>query len=181
MLIAVILVVLAFVTAPLRVEAGVADGEDEDPRFADLEARKQAKYREIRDAELDREAGKITEQEWRRQDAELRREAIGILKQLDEPRGRQAHAVRRPNAAPWPTLPGPMETLLGVVQVIISVVLIFLVLLHSGKDTGLSGAFGIGQTGSAFGGGSLVERNLDRWTIFFAILFAVNTLVMLKI
>ena len=74
-----------------------------------------------------------------------------------------------------------METLLSVVQVMISVILIFLVLLHSGKDTGLSGAFGIGQSGSAFGGGSLVERYLDRWTIFFAILFAVNTLVILKI
>jgi hypothetical protein len=72
------------VTAPLRRAAGFADGEDEDPRIADLEARKQAKYREIRDAELDREAGKIDEQEWRRQDAELRREAIGILKRLDE-------------------------------------------------------------------------------------------------
>jgi preprotein translocase subunit SecG len=74
-----------------------------------------------------------------------------------------------------------MYTLLGVVQVIISVVLIFLVLLHSGKDKGLSGAFGIGQSGSSFGGGSLVERNLDRWTVFFAILFVINTLVLLKI
>ena len=74
-----------------------------------------------------------------------------------------------------------MESVLGVVQVLISVILIFLVLLHSGKDTGLSGAFGIGQGGSAFGGGSLVERNLDRWTIFFSILFVVNTLVLLKI
>jgi len=84
-LIAVILVVVAvFVTAPLRRAAGFADGEDEDPRIADLEARKQAKYREIRDAELDREAGKIDEQEWRRQDAELRREAIGLLKRLEE-------------------------------------------------------------------------------------------------
>ena len=75
-----------------------------------------------------------------------------------------------------------MYTLLGIVQVLISVVLIFLVLLHSGKDTGLSGAFGIGGAGgSPFGGGSLVERNLDRWTIFFAILFVVNTIVLLKI
>jgi preprotein translocase subunit SecG len=74
-----------------------------------------------------------------------------------------------------------MEAFLDVVQVIISFVLIFLVLLHSGKDAGLSGAFGIGQTGSSFGGGSLVERNLDRWTVFFAILFVVNTLVLLKI
>jgi preprotein translocase subunit SecG len=74
-----------------------------------------------------------------------------------------------------------MTAVLEVVQVIISIVLVFLILLHSGKDTGLSGAFGIGQTGSAFGGGSLVERNLDRWTIFFAILFVVNTIVLLKI
>ena len=74
-----------------------------------------------------------------------------------------------------------MEVVLGAVQVIISIVLIFLVLLHSGKDTGLSGAFGIGQSGSTFGGGSLVERNLDRWTIAFAILFVVNTIVLLKI
>jgi preprotein translocase subunit SecG len=74
-----------------------------------------------------------------------------------------------------------MEAILSGFQVILSVVLIVLVLMHSGKDAGLSGAFGIGQTGSAFGGGSLVERNLDRWTIFFAILFAVNTLVLLKI
>jgi preprotein translocase subunit SecG len=74
-----------------------------------------------------------------------------------------------------------MESLLNVVQVMISVILIFLVLLHSGKDSGLSGAFGIGQSGSSFGGGSLVERNLDRWTIFFAILFVLNTIVLLKI
>jgi preprotein translocase subunit SecG len=74
-----------------------------------------------------------------------------------------------------------VETLLGIVQVLIAVILVFLVLLHSGKDTGLSGAFGIGQSGSSFGGGSLVERNLDRWTIFFAIMFAVNTIVLLKI
>ena len=74
-----------------------------------------------------------------------------------------------------------MESILNVVQVAISIVLIFLVLLHSGKDAGLSGAFGIGAAGGSGVGGSLVERNLDRWTIFFAILFVVNTLVLLKI
>jgi preprotein translocase subunit SecG len=74
-----------------------------------------------------------------------------------------------------------MESLLEVIQVVIAVVVIFLVLLHSGKDAGLSGAFGIGQSGSSFGGGSLVERNLDRWTIFFSLLFVLNTLVLLKI
>jgi len=74
-----------------------------------------------------------------------------------------------------------VEVLLGVLQVIISGILIFLILLHSGKDTGLSGAFGIGGGGSSFGGGSMVERNLDRATVFFAVLFVVNTLVLLKI
>ena len=74
-----------------------------------------------------------------------------------------------------------METVLGVIQVLVAVIVIFLVLLHSGKDAGLSGAFGIGGGGSSFGGGSLVERNLDRWTIFFAVLFVVNTIVLLKI
>ncbi len=74
-----------------------------------------------------------------------------------------------------------METFLAVIQVIISLIVILLVLLHSGKDAGLSGAFGIGGGGSSIGGGSLVERNLDRWTIFFAILFVVNTIVILKI
>jgi preprotein translocase subunit SecG len=75
-----------------------------------------------------------------------------------------------------------METLLGVVEVAISVILIFLVLLHSGKDAGLSGAFGIGGAGSSsLGGGSLVERNLTRWTIFFSILWALNAIVLLKI
>jgi len=72
-----------------------------------------------------------------------------------------------------------MELILSILQVFISVVLIFLVLLHSGKDSGLSGAFGIGQTGSSFGGGSLVERNLDRWTIFFAILSIIAGIILL--
>ena len=74
-----------------------------------------------------------------------------------------------------------MTTLLDIVQVLISVVLVFLVLMHSGKDSGLSGAFGVGTGAGPFGGGSLVERNLNRWTVLFAILFVVNTIVLLKI
>jgi preprotein translocase subunit SecG len=70
---------------------------------------------------------------------------------------------------------------LSVIQVIISVVVIFLVLLHSGKDTGLSGAFGIGGGGSSIGGGSMVERNLDRATVFFSIVWVLNTILLLKI
>lgn len=74
-----------------------------------------------------------------------------------------------------------MYTLLSIIQVLISVVLVFLILLHSGKDAGLSGAFGIGGGGSSIGGGSMVERNLDRATVFFAVLFVLNTFVLLKI
>jgi preprotein translocase subunit SecG len=74
-----------------------------------------------------------------------------------------------------------MELILSVIQVFISVMLIFLVLLHSGKDSGLSGAFGVGTGAGPFGGGSLVERNLDRWTIGFAVAFAINTIVLLRI
>ena len=77
-------------------------------------------------------------------------------------------------------MPG-VYTLLSLLQVVIAIVVIFLVLLHSGKDAGLSGAFGIGGGGSSFGGGSMVERNLDRATIFFAVLFVLNTIVLLKI
>ncbi len=64
-----------------------------------------------------------------------------------------------------------MDTILGVLQVVLCVVLIFLILMHSGKDAGLSGAFGVGTGAGPFGGGSLVERNLNRWTIGFAIAF----------
>jgi preprotein translocase subunit SecG len=74
-----------------------------------------------------------------------------------------------------------MEAILSVVQILLSVMLIVLVLLHSGKDAGLSGAFGVGSGGGPFGGGSLVERNLNRWTVGFAIAWAVNVLVLLKI
>jgi preprotein translocase subunit SecG len=74
-----------------------------------------------------------------------------------------------------------MATLLGIVQVFLCVVLIFLILMHSGKDAGLSGAFGVGSGAGPFGGGSLVERNLNRWTIGFAIAFAVNTILLIKV
>jgi hypothetical protein len=94
LLLAIVVIVAWFVTVPLRRGAGAGDSEadsrTEDPAIADLEARKEAKYREIRDAELDREQGKLSEADWRRQDAELRREAIEVLKQLDQARGEPA-------------------------------------------------------------------------------------------
>jgi len=79
----VIVAVLAWlVTAPLRGDRG-AYSASEDPREAELEARKQALYRQIRDAELDREEGKLTVADWRLVDAELRREAIELLREID--------------------------------------------------------------------------------------------------
>ena len=75
-----------------------------------------------------------------------------------------------------------MYTLLSVLQIFIAVTLVFLVLLHSGKDSGLSGAFGIGGAGAGpFGGGSLVERNLNRWTVGFGVALFVNSVLLLKI
>jgi preprotein translocase subunit SecG len=74
-----------------------------------------------------------------------------------------------------------MENILSVLQIVLAIVVIFLVLMHSGKDAGLSGAFGVGSGSGPFGGGSLVERNLNRWTIGFAIAFVVNTIILLKL
>lgn len=69
-----------------------------------------------------------------------------------------------------------MTAALVVVHSIISVVLVFLVLLHSGKDAGLSGAFGVGSTSGAYGGSSaIVEKNLDRITVVAAVFFFVTT------
>jgi preprotein translocase subunit SecG len=73
-----------------------------------------------------------------------------------------------------------LHAILSVLQVIISVAVIFLVLLHSGKDAGMSGAFGVGVAGGS-AGGSLMERNLDRWTILFSILFGLNTIAIIKL
>ena len=74
-----------------------------------------------------------------------------------------------------------VENVLSVLQIFVAIGLIFLVLMHSGKDTGLSGAFGVGSGEGSLGGGSLVERNLTRWTIAFAIVFGINAIVLLKL
>ena len=74
-----------------------------------------------------------------------------------------------------------MYVVLATIQVVLAVVLIFLVLLHSGKDAGLSGAFGVGSGSGPLGGGSLVEKNLNRWTVFFAVIFGINTIILAKL
>ena len=74
-----------------------------------------------------------------------------------------------------------MTFVLDIVQVVLCVGLVFLILMHSGKDSGLSGAFGVGSGAGPLGGVSLVERNLNRWTVGFALLFAINTIVLVRI
>ncbi len=85
LLLAIVLLALValFVSVPLRRAAGVDDPDPRDSERAELEARKEAKYREIRDAEADRASGKLTDRDFRRMDRELRGEAIEILKRID--------------------------------------------------------------------------------------------------
>jgi len=98
----VVLAVVAFVGAPLRSRARGLD-PDAAPRaeLADLEAAKEAKYREIRDAELDQRTGKLSVEDHRALDAELRAEAVALLKRIDAVRGRLGGpAGEGPPAAP---------------------------------------------------------------------------------
>jgi hypothetical protein len=90
-IVVVLLAVVAVVGAPLR-RRGI-EPEPETParsELADLEAAKEAKYREIRDAELDHRTGKLSEEDWRALDRTLRAEAVALLKRLDEVRDRAA-------------------------------------------------------------------------------------------
>jgi hypothetical protein len=80
---AVVAAAVLLVTRPLRRGAGGADETLEAER-AELEALKEAKYREIRDAELDYRTGKLSEADFKALDRTLRAEAIEILKRLDQ-------------------------------------------------------------------------------------------------
>jgi hypothetical protein len=78
--------VAAVVLGPLKTR-GEPEAK-EAARLEELRAAKEAKYREIRDAELDREMGKLSREDWRAVDRELRGEAIDILRELDRLEGR---------------------------------------------------------------------------------------------
>ena len=82
-----VLVVVAVVTwllvSPLRRSAVERQRKEESAERAELEALKEAKYHEIRDAELDRRTGKLSDDDWEALDAQLRAEAVEILKRLD--------------------------------------------------------------------------------------------------
>jgi len=78
----VLLIVVVVVTAPLRSRR--SEEAEESAERAELEAARDAKYREIRDAELDFRTGKLSEPDWRALDRGLRAEAVEILRRLDE-------------------------------------------------------------------------------------------------
>jgi membrane protein implicated in regulation of membrane protease activity len=80
------LIVAAVLSVPLRSRG--AEELREETRVAELRAAKEAKYREIRDAELDHGMGKLSDSDWRAVDRDLRAEAIDILRELDRLEGR---------------------------------------------------------------------------------------------
>jgi membrane protein implicated in regulation of membrane protease activity len=82
-LIVLLALVALVVVRPLVRESGEPEPEADPGRRAELEAAKEAKYREIRDAELDHNMGKLSDDDWRSVDRELRAEAIEILRRLD--------------------------------------------------------------------------------------------------
>jgi hypothetical protein len=91
--VAVVLVVAVVVSSPLRKRGELVEEAPERGDLADLEAAKEAKYGEIRDAELDWRTGKLSEEDWKAIDRGLRAEAVELLRRLDEVRDRAA-AVR---------------------------------------------------------------------------------------
>jgi hypothetical protein len=81
--------VILIVSQPFRrVEPETAEVEDtgKSTKVAELEAAREAKYREIRDAELDHRTGKLSDEDFRSVDSALRAEAISILQALDRAR-----------------------------------------------------------------------------------------------
>jgi hypothetical protein len=89
-ILAILGLVAVFLTAPLRrpPDPATSAGTSSASRLDDLEAAREAKYREIRDAELDHRTGKLSDADYAELDRTLRAEAIEILRELD--RARQA-------------------------------------------------------------------------------------------
>jgi type II secretory pathway component PulM len=114
----VVLVVLAVavfvISDPLRAERGREEVDARATRIAELEAARDHKYREIRDAELDLHTGKLSDEDYEAVDSTLRAEAIEIMRALDvehpaepaEPSGSaQPAAPAAPAASAGPTGP----------------------------------------------------------------------------
>ena len=71
-----------------------------------------------------------------------------------------------------------MLQVLAVIQVLLSIALIALVLMHSGRDAGLGG---MGFTPASQGGTHIVERNLTRLTVVVATVFFVNSVILYRL
>ena len=84
----IVLAALVAVVVALPFRGPSQTERPDESRLQELRAAKEAKYREIRDAELDREMGKLSRADWRAVDRELRDEAVEILRQLDRLEGR---------------------------------------------------------------------------------------------
>jgi preprotein translocase subunit SecG len=69
-----------------------------------------------------------------------------------------------------------LDGIFSVLQLLISLALIFLILLHAGKGGGMGDMFGGGMSSGNVGGSTVVEKNLDRLTVVLAIVFGINTL-----
>jgi len=91
LVIVVLFIVVLIVSAPLRrVRQGAAS---DSGQLRELEAAREAKYREIRDAELDHRTGKLSDGDYQALERDLRAEAIEILRAIDSERERSAPAV----------------------------------------------------------------------------------------
>jgi preprotein translocase subunit SecG len=71
-----------------------------------------------------------------------------------------------------------LNTVLLVIQILASLTLIFLILLHSGRGGGLSDMFGGGSLGGSMAGSTVVERNLDRLTVITSVIFLFTTVLL---
>jgi len=72
----------------------------------------------------------------------------------------------------------PLDAILIGIDILFAAILIFLILLHSGRGGGLSDMFGGGQLGGSMAGSTAVERNLDRLTIITAVVFTFTTVIL---
>ena len=80
----VLVLAVLLIVAPLLAERGAPEEAAAGPRRAELEAAKEAKYREIRDAELDYRTGKLDHDDWQQLDAGLRADALELLHRIDD-------------------------------------------------------------------------------------------------
>lgn len=111
LVIALLALIVWFVSQPLRHGAGERAQLAVEGRRADLEAARDAKYSEIRDLEMDHRTGKLSDEDWRRLDRELRAEAVEILHGLDElgPAPGEAPPAVTPEAAQTDDVPPEPE------------------------------------------------------------------------